>query len=255
MSRHVLFAAVLILAACSAKSPLPDMQPGETGRVVRVIDGDALVLDTGQSVRLVSIEAPTLYRQDAAPDPYAAQSARLLEDLALGRRVRLYYPGITRDRYDRALAHVVTVDGAGEEVWLNQAMIEHGGAWVRLYPDTAARGQDLLALEHLAREARRGLWADPHYAVQNAAHVDETARGFVLVYGQLGAQIAGPETERFPPACYRGLDGSPIHLSVRRDARTVCSLPDGTDILVRGYVSAGTLDLTYPLHLEQITAD
>ena len=64
MSRHVLFAAVLILAACNAKSPLPDMQPGETGRVVRVIDGDALVLDTGQSVRLVSIEAPALYPRD-----------------------------------------------------------------------------------------------------------------------------------------------------------------------------------------------
>jgi len=41
-----------------ARPPLAGTQPGEHGRVVRVIDGDALVLDTGQSVRLVGIEAP-----------------------------------------------------------------------------------------------------------------------------------------------------------------------------------------------------
>jgi endonuclease YncB( thermonuclease family) len=50
--------ALAALAACSAPDPLAGTQPGEHGRVVRVIDGDALVLDTGQSVRLVGIEAP-----------------------------------------------------------------------------------------------------------------------------------------------------------------------------------------------------
>ena len=53
-----LFGALLVLAACSGPDPLAGTQPGEHGRVVRVIDGDALVLDTGQSVRLIGIEAP-----------------------------------------------------------------------------------------------------------------------------------------------------------------------------------------------------
>jgi len=53
-----LLMALAALAACSAPDPLAGTQPGEHGRVVRVIDGDALVLDTGQSVRLVGIEAP-----------------------------------------------------------------------------------------------------------------------------------------------------------------------------------------------------
>jgi endonuclease YncB( thermonuclease family) len=56
--RQGLLMALAALAACSAPDPLAGTQPREHGRVVRVIDGDALVLDTGQSVRLVGIEAP-----------------------------------------------------------------------------------------------------------------------------------------------------------------------------------------------------
>ena len=131
MPRWVIWGFVILSSACSQASPFPDMQPGETGRVVNVIDGDMLVLDTGQGVRLVSIESPALYPRDRDADPFAAEGARILEDLTLGRRVQLYYPGITRDRYDRALAHVVTIDGAGPETWLNAAMLERGAAWVR----------------------------------------------------------------------------------------------------------------------------
>ncbi|MEH6411849.1 MAG: hypothetical protein V7741_15080 [Hyphomonas sp.] len=54
----LLVLALATLAACSAPNPLAETQPGEHGRVVRVIDGDALVLDTRQSVRLIGIEAP-----------------------------------------------------------------------------------------------------------------------------------------------------------------------------------------------------
>ena len=39
--------------------PFDGLPKGEAGRVVRIIDGDALVLDTGLVVRLAGIEAPT----------------------------------------------------------------------------------------------------------------------------------------------------------------------------------------------------
>lgn len=126
MTRGGICAVLLILSGCGSPPLLPDMQPGETGRVTRIVDGDALVLDTGQSVRLVSIQAPAMYPQDGPPEVHAGESTRVLEDLALGRRVQLFYPGITRDRYDRALAHVVTTDGKGPKLWLNRAMVVRG---------------------------------------------------------------------------------------------------------------------------------
>lgn len=252
MPRWAIWGFVILCAGCNRASPLPDMQPGETGRVVNVIDGDALVLDTGQSVRLVSIEAPALYPRERDADPYAAESARILEDLALGRRVQLYYPGITRDRYDRALAHVVTIDGAGPEVWLNAAMLERGGAWVRLYPDTAARADDLLDLEMQARQAKSGLWSTSTYRVTDAAGVPIETRGFKLVRAQLGIALPIPPETPYPPTCRRSLDDADLILNIRNDARTACGLAVGTNVLVRGYIADLELDLTYPRHLEVI---
>lgn len=255
MPRRVIGGLVILLAACGSASPLPDMQPGETGRVVNVIDGDALVLDTGQSVRLVSIEAPALYPRDRPAEPYAAESARILEDLTLGRRVQLYYPGITRDRYDRALAHVVTIDGAGPDVWLNAEMLERGGAWVRLYPDTAARGDELMNLEAEARASENGLWSSADYRVQDAESVPQELRGFRLIHGRIGVALPVPADTRYPPACRRALQGADLTLGIRRDARTACGLPVGTEIRVRGYIAELELDLTYPRHLHVVEAD
>jgi len=157
------------------------MEPGERGRVVRIIDGDALVLNTGQSVRLVGIEAPVLRRRGADPDPYAAEAARILENIAMGREVQLYYPGLTRDRYDRALAHVVTDDAAGPEFWVNMELIRRGAARVRLYPDTAARGADFLDAEQIARDQKIGLWGIPSYTVKDAGEIASETRGFTII--------------------------------------------------------------------------
>jgi len=255
MPRWAIWGLIFLFASCGRASPLPDMEPGEKGRVVNVIDGDALVLDTGQSVRLVSIEAPVLYPRDRAADVHAAESARMLEDLVLGRTVQLFYPGITRDRYERALAHVVTMDGSGPQIWLNAAMIEKGGAWVRLYPDTAARGGELLALEQTARDGRLGLWSQSIYEIADAAHVTAEDIGFRLIRARLGAAAQVAPDRRYPPACLRTLQDADLSLSVRRAARTACALPIGTEVLIRGYVSDLEIDLTYPRHLDVLEAD
>lgn len=255
MIRALNMSVWLLLAACAPASPFPDMEPGETGRVTRIIDGDALVLETGQSVRLVSIEAPAMYPEGGAPAPHAGESARRLEDMALGRRVQLFYPGLTRDRYDRALAHVVTIDGAGPKLWLNREMIASGAAWVRLYPSTAAQGQDLLDIERGARSQRHGLWARSVYAEREARQMDPSAAGFFFVRGQIGATVPVDAETRYPPACLRRFEDAALLLSVRRDAATACGLADGTEVLVRGRVREGALDLSHPFHLEVSEAD
>ncbi|MEL6860756.1 MAG: thermonuclease family protein [Pseudomonadota bacterium] len=255
MARLGVFVLFIFLASCGAKPLLPNMEPGETGRVVKIIDGDALVLESGQSVRLVSIEAPVLYPRDRSPDAHAAESARALEDMALGRQVQLFYPGLTRDHYDRALAHVVTTDGRGPQLWLNAEMVERGAARVRLYPDTAARGDELLVMEADARAERRGIWATSRYALQDAAVLPETVSGFRFVRAELGEILPLEDETRFAPACRRALLGAVFKLDIRRDARTACGLADGTVVEIRGRVREGVLELTYPRHLQILSPD
>ena len=85
-ARVALAAACLLLAGCGGE------------RVARVIDGDTLVLDSGERVRLLGIDAP----ERGEPGADAATSA--LREMAAGRRVRLERDG--RDRWGRTLARV-----------------------------------------------------------------------------------------------------------------------------------------------------
>lgn len=236
------------VTACGSPSPLPDMEAGETGRVVRVIDGDALVLDTGQSVRLVSIEAPALRPRNRDPDPYAVEASRTLEDMALGRQIRLYYPGLTRDRYDRALAHVVTIDGAGPELWLNKELIVRGAARVRLYPDTARRGEELLVLENEARAAGVGLWSKRDFSVPQAPLFEAQSAGFSVLIGTFEIREAGRADE----ACIWTLQGADLTVAVDESAVEICDAEPGGHYRLRGWVSRGRLYLTHPLHAETL---
>ncbi|MEO0608103.1 MAG: hypothetical protein AAFY82_07710, partial [Pseudomonadota bacterium] len=109
----------------------------------------------------------------------------------------------------------------------------------------------LLDLEAAARAERRGLWATSRFTVFDASELTEPPAGFYFVNARLGPIVPLAEEVRFPPACRRVLEDAALVLDVRRDARTACGLPDGVSVLVRGYVSDGLLDLTYPRHLQE----
>lgn len=242
-------AVAVFMAACGAPpaDPLDGLAEGENGRVVRVIDGDALVLSTGQSVRLIGIEAPAGPYREREADPGFETSKRMLEDLALGREVALRYGGLSRDRYDRALAHVKTTDALGPAYWLNAEMIRRGGARVRVYPDTAAANAPFLDLEREARASREGLWASRDWAITDAAALPDTFEGFQIAEGV----TAGMQGSEFSSAsCDVFLDRSLLVLEIERPAAELCQLPPDTQIRARGYVRNLRMEITHPLNVE-----
>ncbi len=152
-----------LAAACSQQG---DLAEGEGGRVVRVLDGDSLALDTGLRVRLAEVEAPAAGYGDRADEPGAALARAIMERASVGRQARLWYGGLSRDRYQRAIAHVIARDEVGADVWLNGVAARQGAARVRTYPDNAKRARRLLALESEARVAKLGLWAEDFWRVR-----------------------------------------------------------------------------------------
>lgn len=251
MWRGIAFISLMAgLAACTAaKDPLEELAAGEHGRVVRVLDGDALVLDTGQSVRLVGIEAPAAPYRDREGDAGYEEAKRILEDMVLGREVELRYGGLTRDRYDRALAHVVTTDALGPRLWLNAEMVKKGAARVRVYPDTAAANAPLIALEVAAREDRRGLWDDGVWPIHDAAALPVSAERFQLVEGIAGDMQSSKD--RFA-VCEVALRGSALVLEIDKAAAELCQLPEGTHIRARGFLRDGRLEVSHPLNVERL---
>lgn len=245
--KHLFSAAALILlAACGKAGPLATLEPGEEARVVRILDGDTLALSTGLVVKLASLEAPSFGREGAEDETYAREAARILEDLTMGRRVRLYYPGLTRDRYDRAIAHVETIDDLGERDWINREVARLGGARVRVYPDSAALAEDLLAAEADAQLERAGLWGKRAYNNPSAANIRTSFRGFAVIEAiTLGSAAPGG---RFAD-CRLSLDGAAMMLEISEEAAAYCALPSGTEIRARGYVREGRMEITHTLNL------
>jgi endonuclease YncB( thermonuclease family) len=141
--RRLLLLAILALLPCTARADF-------VGRVVKVSDGDSLVVrvETKEvKVRLDSIDAPEL-RQ-----PFGKQSQASLAQLCAARTARVLDRGL--DRYGRTIG-LIECDG----VDANAEQVRRGMAWV--FERYAPRNSPLYGLQGEARGSRRGLWADPH---------------------------------------------------------------------------------------------
>lgn len=132
--------------------PQPQLPPGQqslTGRVVHLADGDTLtVLASGQQyrIRLWGIDAPE------SQQAFGQRAKQDLGDKVFGRTVSVEIKD--RDRYGR-LVGVVILDRRN----INLEMVRDGMAW--WYRHFAPTAIDFEQAEHEAREAQRGLWADP----------------------------------------------------------------------------------------------
>jgi endonuclease YncB( thermonuclease family) len=162
---------LLLLAACGPQ--VGTLERGEEGRIVRVYNGDTLVLDSGLRVFLAEIDAPS---GDA---PYAAQANGELEALALHRDALLTYGGTRRwapgqtdaavePPPETAIAHVYVKSEGGRWFWLQHELVARGAAWVRPRRDNHARAEELSQIEAQARAAASGLWGQRDYRPLNA---------------------------------------------------------------------------------------
>jgi micrococcal nuclease len=143
-----------------------------------VVDGpDRLRLEDERIVRLVGLVVPgDLSPAPDGPERVAAACRRLEELVAAGP---LELEALGEDRLGRVLARVRTADGR----FVQHELVAAGLAWA--FPDglDRASARDLLAAEAEARRARRGLWAEPSLAVQDAARVAAEPPRFAVVEG------------------------------------------------------------------------
>jgi endonuclease YncB( thermonuclease family) len=163
-----IIAALPVLAA-QAQAPCP-LAPIGSARVAAVRDGRTLKLADGRMLRLAAIEAP-------------AGSGGALQTLVDGKTLRLARLGPDHDRYGRLVAFAFVGDAAQS---LEQILLTEGAARVSDRIVDMACAAPLLQAERRAREARRGLWANPNFAplaADNLARLKGERGHFALVEG------------------------------------------------------------------------
>lgn len=135
--------------------------------VTRVVDGDTLVIASGERVRLIGIDTPEmhvsnkLYRdsqrtnQDIDTIQKLGRSAyEFTRNLVEGRRVSLEFDVEKHDKYKRLLAYVYLKDG----VFVNAEIVKQGFASLMTYPPNVKYADSFLKLYQEARLNKRGLW-------------------------------------------------------------------------------------------------
>jgi endonuclease YncB( thermonuclease family) len=131
--------------------PLPSLQ--FSGKVVGITDGDTItVLHNGRDerVRLHGIDCPE------KGQPYGSKAKQFVSQLVFGKEVTVKDYGLDNTRSKRTLGEIVLLDGRV----VNEELLRAGLAW--WYRKYVPNRLDLAALEEEARNAKRGLWADPH---------------------------------------------------------------------------------------------
>ena len=131
--------------------------PPREAKVVRVIDGDTVVLEGGARVRFLGIDAPELEREGQPAEFLAHQSKDYVAGLIQGKTVRLEYDRERYDRYGRLLAYLFLPDGA----LVNLVVVRQGLARVYSQAPNLRHQEDLNAAQQEAMAAGRGLWQKP----------------------------------------------------------------------------------------------
>ncbi|WP_298269909.1 thermonuclease family protein [Geobacter sp.] len=150
--RTFFFAAILLLLAATGYPAAADYRT--TGLVVRVTDGDTLVLNTGRTspkVRLFGIDAPETRHLAKAGQPFGTEAKRALGEKVLGRRITLEILDVDKNRRIVGIVRIGRRD-------INREMIEEGWAWAYRRYLTPPLAASYLGAEKDARRARRGLW-------------------------------------------------------------------------------------------------
>lgn len=134
--------ATLLFSACQ--------EPSSGTKVIKVIDGDSIVIEDSYYVRYIGIDAPE------KGEPYFLEATQLNKKLVEGKKIRMEKDISERDRYGRLLCYVYVND-----VFVNAEIVKLGYAYAKSYPPDIKHQQYLETLELEAKQLKRGIWKSP----------------------------------------------------------------------------------------------
>ena len=171
LRKHVVLGLLAAaLGACSIANRVPvDTLAGkpkalhepafQLRKVIRVVDGDTMVISPNEKVRLIGVDTPESVHPKKALECFGKDAAQFTRAVVEGKTVRLMFDEINqrtqhKDKYGRTLAYAYLDDGQ----MLNRELIRqgYGRAYTRFPFHHLA---EFRVLEREARQRAIGLWA------------------------------------------------------------------------------------------------
>ena len=127
---------------------------GESFKVVRVVDGDTIEIEGGQTVRYIGIDTPETVHPQKTVECFGREASNKNKELVEGKFVQLEKDVSETDKYGRLLRYVYA-----NGVFVNELLVKEGFAHASSYPPDI-KYQDLLnSAQKEARSHNKGLWA------------------------------------------------------------------------------------------------
>jgi micrococcal nuclease len=157
--------------------------------VAKVIDGDTIVLETGEHVRYLGIDAPELDKQQGGPAFYAREAAKQNKQLVLLKKVRLEFDVEKKDAYGRLLAYVFVKD-----LFVNGELVKRGCAQTMIKPPNVKYRDLLVKYQNEAMSKEIGLWQEKK--TDTASHYVGNKRSYVFHRPDCSYAAKVPEKNR-----------------------------------------------------------
>ncbi len=123
--------------------------------VKKVISGDTIQLDNGQTVKYIGIETPELSLKEGGSEFFAKQASRYNQRLVFMKKVRLEFDKKKQDSDGRLLAYVFV-----KQLFVNAELIKLGYAKVNIVPPNDKYKNMFLDYEAKAKMSEKGLWQE-----------------------------------------------------------------------------------------------
>ena len=145
----LLMAILAAVRAYTTRDQVDVHQPLAEGeyRVVRVVDGDTLIVAPDVRIRLIGVDAPETVKPDTPVQPFGPEASEFTREFVSGGHVRLTFDRERIDRFGRHLAYVWVGDRLlNEQLARNglaryEPVFHYSPAMKSPFPRSARRGE------------------------------------------------------------------------------------------------------------------
>ena len=123
--------------------------------VKKIIDGNTIQLDTGETVKYIGIEAPKINLKEGGSEFFAKEAKKYNQKLVFMKKVRLEFDQEKTDKEGRTLAYVFV-----KKVFVNAELVKLGYAKASIIPPNEKYKSMFLDYEKKAMQSEKGLWQE-----------------------------------------------------------------------------------------------
>jgi len=129
-------------------------------KVTEVIDGDTVIIESGERVRYIGVDTPETKHPKKSVQCFGREASARNKELVEGKTVYLEKDISETDRYGRLLRYVYlpNPEAPEESIFVNEYLIEQGYGKVITYPPDVKYHKQFLDAQRMAQEEKRGLW-------------------------------------------------------------------------------------------------